>query len=281
MFIGYIYIIRNKINDKKYIGQTTRELEIRFNEHKSNLSKSKHNPYLQNSWNKHGESNFEFRMITKIETENSQDLYDKLNDLETEYIYHFHSMYNDYGFNLREGGNNSPLSEESRIKISVAVSGEKNGFYGKKHTEESKKKIKLVRALQILTRESYEKSSISQSGEKNHFYGKTHTEESRKKISDKLKVSLKGEGNPFYGRHHTEETKQKVRETKRKNYLEKFRKEKGILVVEVYNQLQNGKSNIEIIRELNITKGFLHNVKNKLNYHGEIINEYLKGEYKL
>jgi len=31
--MGYIYIIKNDINDKIYIGQTSRSIEVRWKEH--------------------------------------------------------------------------------------------------------------------------------------------------------------------------------------------------------------------------------------------------------
>lgn len=33
MSVGYIYLISNDVNDKKYVGQTARDIHIRFNEH--------------------------------------------------------------------------------------------------------------------------------------------------------------------------------------------------------------------------------------------------------
>lgn len=36
--MGYIYIIKNTVNNKVYIGQTRRTIQLRFNEH-LNLSK--------------------------------------------------------------------------------------------------------------------------------------------------------------------------------------------------------------------------------------------------
>lgn len=55
--------------------------------------------------------------------------------------------------------------EEHRRKVSLSLSGEKNGMFGKTHTEESKKKM-----------------SDSRSGEKNFWYGKTKSEDCRNKI---------------------------------------------------------------------------------------------------
>ena len=77
----------------------------------------------------------------------------------------------------------------SREHTALHKKGKHNPFYGKHHTEESKKKI-----------------SEARKGEKNSFYGKHHTEESKKKISE----ARKGEKNPFYGKQLTEEHKKKL-----------------------------------------------------------------------
>ena len=69
------------------------------------------------------------------------------------------------------------------------TSGDKNPFYGKKHSAESRKKM-----------------SDASSGEKNYFYGKHLSEEHRKKLSD----SKKGEKNHFYGKSHSNETRKKM-----------------------------------------------------------------------
>lgn len=58
-----IYIIKNKINEKIYIGSSF-NINNRFKQHKYLLMNNKHkNKYLQNAWNKYGEYNFEFSII--------------------------------------------------------------------------------------------------------------------------------------------------------------------------------------------------------------------------
>ena len=60
---GYIYEIKNLINNKVYIGQTI-DKNIREYQHFYGLRKKAHdNPYLQSSYNKYGEENFSFRII--------------------------------------------------------------------------------------------------------------------------------------------------------------------------------------------------------------------------
>ncbi len=58
-----IYIIRNKINNKMYVGSSI-TLRGRLLDHRSYLLKNKHtNTILQNSFNKHGIENFEFDVL--------------------------------------------------------------------------------------------------------------------------------------------------------------------------------------------------------------------------
>jgi len=66
---------------------------------------------------------------------------------------------------------------EEKLEKSKKVSGINNPFFGKKHTEETKKIIG-------------EKNRIHMIGEKNQFYGKKHTNDTKEKIANKLK------GNP-------------------------------------------------------------------------------------
>ena len=58
-----IYVIRNIVNDNIYIGSSV-NIKKRFCQHRNSLRKNKHhNKYLQRSWNKYGEENFEFVVI--------------------------------------------------------------------------------------------------------------------------------------------------------------------------------------------------------------------------
>jgi hypothetical protein len=65
--------------------------------------------------------------------------------------------------------------------------GEKNHMYGKKHTDESKKKISEAGKLRTQSPETRKKISETMTGEKNHNYGKKTSAETRKKISEAKK----------------------------------------------------------------------------------------------
>lgn len=84
-----IYCIINKINQKRYIGQTY-SIKNRFYRHKKELRKNiHHNNHLQSAWNKYGEDNFEFSVIEYCNV-------DLLNDREIYWIDFYDSFRNGY-----------------------------------------------------------------------------------------------------------------------------------------------------------------------------------------
>ena len=88
-----IYSITNKINNKKYIG-SSRDIEQRFRDHKYRLRINKHcNDYLQKSWNKYGEENFEFKIENLC-------FIDELGEMENLIAIKYNSFHSDYGYNL-------------------------------------------------------------------------------------------------------------------------------------------------------------------------------------
>jgi G:T-mismatch repair DNA endonuclease (very short patch repair protein) len=81
--------------------------------------------------------------------------------------------------------------------------GDKNGFYGKNHSEDFKKSL------------SEERKGVYGIGDKNGFFGRHHTN-SVKKILSEASSKLIGDKNGFYGKHHTNETKEKIIEANNK-----------------------------------------------------------------
>lgn len=93
----YIYFIINKINNKRYVGQTT-NYSRRRSEHLLKLKENRHpNIKLQNAWNKYGENNF---IIEKIVYDNLTK--EELNEMEKYYIQYYDSKNN--GYNMTLGG---------------------------------------------------------------------------------------------------------------------------------------------------------------------------------
>ena len=95
--MAYIYQIKNKVNNKKYIGQTV-NFKARKKRHLTDLRCNRHdNPHLQKAFLKYGEEAFEFSIIH--EEDCSQE---KLNELEELYISINDSYLN--GYNCNRGG---------------------------------------------------------------------------------------------------------------------------------------------------------------------------------
>ena len=107
--IGYIYHIINKVNGKRYIGETV-QYETRKKTHLRNLKNGEHHSIkLQKAWNKYGEDNFEFQ-VRQVEISSL----DELNKLEQEEIKKYNSYYD--GYNQTIGGDGiirKPLSFET------------------------------------------------------------------------------------------------------------------------------------------------------------------------
>lgn len=121
MVYGYIYKIKNLVNDKVYIGQTTQPPKNRWNSHLSLLNRNKHdNPHLQHSFNKYGKDNFKFLVLNYATT---KEVLDKLED---DYIIQYNCLHRKHGYNLLSGGSRGKHSEESKLKMSKSRKGEDN-----------------------------------------------------------------------------------------------------------------------------------------------------------
>jgi group I intron endonuclease len=134
----YIYIITNKILNKKYIG--SRICHNKTPEEDPYMGSSE---YLNMDYNIYGIENFSKTIIK----DNYSNIKDMLDD-ETKFILEFNTLepngYNRYLPNKYIGFHTGgyKLKENHKEKISQALKGIKSGFKGKFHTEKSKKKIK-------------------------------------------------------------------------------------------------------------------------------------------
>ena len=62
--MAYIYKITNNINGKVYIGETTRTVQIRWNQHKTRARNTQFTEYLYNAMRKYGIENFSAEEVT-------------------------------------------------------------------------------------------------------------------------------------------------------------------------------------------------------------------------
>lgn len=107
---GIIYLINNEINNKKYVGQTTRGLNDRYNEYKTNAKSC--NPYLLKAFDKYGFNNFKFTILDTAQT------IDELNYKEVRYISEFKTTNRNLGYNIEFGGKKSIPNIETKQKLS-------------------------------------------------------------------------------------------------------------------------------------------------------------------
>lgn len=114
----YIYIIENANTGKFYIGRTNDPAQ-RKRAHFSELRRGAHgNPRLQNSFNKHGESAFEFKVVDSATA-------DKIQAKEAEWFKAFDEdktyLYNCHFKTIGGEGLARPHTAESKLKISEAI----------------------------------------------------------------------------------------------------------------------------------------------------------------
>jgi group I intron endonuclease len=115
-----LYCLTNKINGKKYFGQS---INIEKRKKKYFNYGDFPNDHIKNAFNKYGKENFDFKII-KVCKEKYLDRFEKL------YIRINDTQNPDKGYNKESGGNpNKTLSEETRQKMSEAQYGENNNLY--------------------------------------------------------------------------------------------------------------------------------------------------------
>jgi len=106
---GYIYKIGNMINNKLYIGQTTRTVEQRFQEHLSHATAtSLRNQHLYAAMRLYGSDKF---YIEQIDTASSQK---ELNEKEKYWISYYNSI--EDGYNMMPGGSEENPMNSSTVK---------------------------------------------------------------------------------------------------------------------------------------------------------------------
>lgn len=105
-----IYIIKNNIDNKVYIGQSI-NIKKRIKNHMQNLKNNRHqNVHLQRAFNKYGEQAFSFDVLEYCTK-------DMLNNREIYYISFYNSANRKSGYNIELGGNNSLVSKETKNKL--------------------------------------------------------------------------------------------------------------------------------------------------------------------
>lgn len=147
------------------------------------------------------------------------------------------------------------LKKDDYICRTCINTGDKNPFYGKKHTEEFKDRMSRSRKSMYM-------------GKGNPFYGKRHTEETKEKLSKINRGKQLGEDNPFFGKKHSKATRRKMSISQRRAYEENKEEYSKRLrnngLISITKQLKGRKTNPEKLVELKLKELNIDHKYNKI-----------------
>ena len=189
--ISGIYKISSKCKPERiYIGSAG-YVQGRWGQHMRSLKLNKHHSIkLQRHYNKYGENDLVFEILTTCEKE-------ELIEKEQYFI----DVYNPY-FNcspIAGSRMGSKATPETRKRLSES-------HKGYIVSEETRKKLSEIGKGRKHTEESRRKMSISQTGHVTWITGKHHSEETKRRIG----IKNKGKISPYKNIPRTEETKRRI-----------------------------------------------------------------------
>lgn len=160
-----IYLWTNLVNGKKYVGQTNC-----FKNRMAQYRNGSFNVRMRKAIEEYGIENFE---ITILERDVAKE---SLDEREQYWLDYYKSYDEQYGYNICQFAGSTrgyKLTPEQCHALSIRVSGEGNGMYGKKHTKEwCKEHSDWLKDKWANNEEYREFWSDKMSGKNNYFYGK-------------------------------------------------------------------------------------------------------------
>ena len=152
---GIVYLLIDGINDREYVGQTTRTLKKRFKEH------TYEKKYIGHAIRSHGKDLFALAVLKVCYSKAELDFWEK-------YFIKARNTKAPNGYNLTDGGEGTvglkftpehckniaaskrgkKLSPEHRAKIAASECGEKNPFFGKQHTDAARAKMAAAHRIE-------------------------------------------------------------------------------------------------------------------------------------
>lgn len=190
-----VYKYTNRINGNVYVGQTCQVIQKRAGKDGRGYKTC---TAFYEAIQSYGWNNFELDILAYNLTKSEADM------MERYYIYSFHSNETCHGYNIESGGvagfshgdsTKSVISDKAKCRY---VKKENNPMFGKKHSEESREKMR--------------NSSRHLSGVNNPNYGNKYSAERRQKMSETAKAFYRN--NPEIAKEMIERASNYLRENK-------------------------------------------------------------------
>lgn len=149
-----VYAIRNRVNQKRYVGSAAKSLDSRWYFHRWELRNRSHgNRHLQAAWNKYGEGSFVFEVLEKCEPEVCLER-------EQYWIDVYQSCNDKRGYNICPAAG-------SRL--------------GAKHTDKTRAKLARLSHQQMMSKAQEERSKMARAASKRRWMG--HAKKVRVKLT--------------------------------------------------------------------------------------------------
>ena len=169
-----IYQIVNLLTGIRYVGRAVC-IRTRWYDHVRTLDmNTHHNKALQNAWRKYGRDAFNFDILELVSLE-------EMIAREQHYLNAIPYLYN-HSLDARGGESGRIVSDETRRKISAALTGKK----GHEVTEETRRKISEAGKGRRHTTET--RNKMRDKALQRDYSGYTVSEDVRQKISERMKL---------------------------------------------------------------------------------------------
>lgn len=237
---GIVYLAKNNVNGKLYVGITTRLLHKRIAEHRYDSTDKTSKPfsYFHKAIYKYGFDNFTFETLETVIADTKENLIKTLYLKEQVYISMLNTHNRDIGYNLTDGG---------------------DGINGYKMTDRQRQAVGNRHRGKHLSHEHRMKISVFMRSDKNPNRGKHLTDDAKCKISMANKGRLAGKNNPMYGKKRPDLTQRNLASGYKVLQIDKD----TLKVIRAWNSLR------EITRETGYTRSCIAdccNHKSKISY---------------
>ena len=149
--MGFIYLITNNVNNKKYVGQTIGSIQERWNQH-LRATREKGSRHLYDAIKKYGYQSFSIQKIEEVPNE-------QLNERECFWISYYDSFKN--GYNMTSGGEGGYYHSSDEEIWAAWIRGLSINQIVKECHTDSRRIVRILDEHQVSAEEREEHARIS------------------------------------------------------------------------------------------------------------------------